>query len=817
LARRQLSECMSERQRVQRITCHASPGSWLICRAEWLLTPSFATCWLFLAACVSSLAMGQESVQEFDLYSDDPPTLVGSAQRLMLEQVEQMAAEGDAEEAIAGLEKLFDQGAGFLVPSGAQQRAGTLVAQRYHSLRAEVSHRLGRLLSADADVHDSYRNRHDPVAARVLEDLAISHELDRAEVAAQRYGNTSSGAALYRLLADLYLERGWSIAAASAVQHFVPQLRVELALGAATASDPMSRPASGLSQGTLLWPRVWHANQDSSGDELRDLCRAGFPSDPVGERRLREAIERIAAASELSPRGVDADLWARWIEDLAELDAKFVSSDVSTRMKQASAVARADQRTSPGEDWQTFGGNAARSGRSEDFDSHPERPTWSQRVPLFMASQDLVPASLPRVGEGERETLPYHPGVSDGRLYLNSMTEIQAVELESGDAWPRAVPTRPLFTSGLSSADYLPLGYPLIGTPRATLTVSGGKLFARMGDAVTGRANARVGADGGSLSQLVGLDLDRDGSMLPGFPIRLAPPSFENAEFEGAPVVFGDLLLVAVAVRDSVGLRRSVAAFDVEGGRLRWQSPALATGMVEGSENANLIAHQLLTVSGGRIFYNTNLGNVVCLNPRDGSVLWLTQYLRAPKRTRDIYEPDRFRYRDLNPCLVDQGLVYCVPQDCPEIFALDAATGDLVWASNDAQTQDLIHLIGVTNEALVASGDRLMWLDRRSGRIQGAYPESNSPVRMNGLPQPRGLGRGTVSADRVYWPISGAILVFASQCNQPIGGAPVGEPRFLDRIDLGSRGNDGGNLLASEGMLIYSSAMRIMAFRSVAE
>lgn len=728
----------------------------------------------------------------------------------MLEQVEQMAAEGDASEAIAGLEKLFDQGAGYLVASGAQQRAGTLVVQRFHSLRTEVSQRLGQLLSSDEVARQAYRRRNDAVAKRLLDDLRIRHDFEQAEIAALRYANSSSGAGLYRLLTDMYLERGWSLAAMSAVQRFVPELRAQLGVASGSIADSKaSLPTSKYDQGTLPWPRVWNANRETVAKQLSDFLAEQIRSESDGTKVFTEALNRVSMAMELEFNQVDCNLWFAWLNVVREYLTADGYARIQERMDRATKAQRATQ-----DGWQTFAGNPSRSGRTDDFDSHPKRPVWSQRVPLFMASQDLVPASLPRVGEGERETLPYHPVISGGRLYVNAMTEIQAFELDSGDTWPKSAATEPLFSSGLSSADYLPLGYPLIGTPRATLTVSGEKLFARMGDAVTGRANPRVAADGGSLSQLVGLDLKREGSMLPGFPVRLVPPDFENAEFEGAPVVFGDQLLVTVAVRDNVGLRRSVAAFDLEGGRLRWQSPPLATGVVEGSENANLISHQLLTVAGGRIFYNTNLGSVVCLNPMNGRVLWLTQYRRAPKRTRGIYEPDRFRYRDLNPCLVDQGLVYCAPQDCPEIFALDASTGDLVWSSNEAQTQDLVHLVGTTKESIVASGDRLIWLDRRSGKIQGAYPASNSPVRMNALPQPRGLGRGIVSADRVYWPVSGAILVFSAQCAKPLAGAPVGEPRCLDRIDLGSRGNDGGNLLASGGMLIYSSAMRIMAFRS---
>ena len=35
--------------------------------------------------------------------------------------------------------------------------------------------------------------------------------------------------------------------------------------------------------------------------------------------------------------------------------------------------------------------------------------------------------------------------------------------------------------------------------------------------------------------------------------------------------------------------------------------------------------------------------------------------------------------RDLNPCLFDHGRLYVAPADSPRVYALDAATGQILW------------------------------------------------------------------------------------------------------------------------------------------
>ena len=169
--------------------------------------------------------------------------------------------------------------------------------------------------------------------------------------------------------------------------------------------------------------------------------------------------------------------------------------------------------------------------------------------------------------------------------------------------------------------------------------------------------------------------------------------------------------------------------------------------------------------------------------------------------------------------MLDRGLIYCAPQDCPEIFALDATTGDLVWSTDAVQVPDAIHLLGVYGQNLIVSGDRIAWLDRLSGKVQARFPGSATAGTLNALPAPRGMGRGAISGEKVLWPVSGEVLVFDAnlQPSQPPPQKPkalgTSLPALRDRIHFGARGSEGGNIVVADRCLLYVSPSRIMAFR----
>ena len=745
-----------------------------------------------------------------NLGSHAPPAVATGAERLLVEQVEELSKAGQFAEAATTLEKLYEQSDGRLIEAEGPQRAATQITQRYISIRQWTQSRLSQLLRDNVAIRQSYLNDQDDAADAALAEIAVSKDLARARQAAERFSQTTSGINLQLLLADLYLERGWGLAATQTIQRQLPCMRFPLTMR--TGPDSSAVPPSG----SLAWSTVFDQwNEEERRRAMRDwherlLMEAWQTNAP--ERLATELLKRLIDAAIIDDTDDRMSL-NTWTNEMANTLPQEDRKQIQERLKLVNTWhlrnTSAEKTLISKEEWTTFGGKLNRNNQSTTRLDPGGWPTWNHAIERYNASSDRISASKPRVAESEVGLLSYHPAVYKGRVYVHELNRIAAFELGTGAEWPEMKPPLPLFDSHIAPAALLPLGYPMVGAARGTLSVYEDCLYARMGAPVTGWANGEKAGDGGSIGYIVGIDLLRQGSLLKGFPLHLSQFDFGGSEPEGCPLVVGDKLFVTVAKRDNVGLRRSVAAFDRFGGQLIWKSPTLATGMVEGSDRANLLSHQLLTMEGGRLIYNTNLGSVACLDPLTGQIEWLVRYRRHDKEKQAYPRSDRFRYRDLNPCVIRDGLVFCSPQDCPEIFALDAVTGDLVWSTDDSEAADAVHILGATKDHLIVSGDRLIWLDRRSGRVDARFPAASSSGTLNSLPSPRGLGRGLIAANEIYFPTANEIIVFATALKDR---KSVDSPPMQRRIRLDTRGSEGGNLIAVDGWLLLATPSRLMAF-----
>ncbi|MCA9133845.1 MAG: PQQ-like beta-propeller repeat protein, partial [Planctomycetales bacterium] len=717
------------------------------------------------------------------------------------------------------LEKLLDEAEGRVLQVPGVQAAATLRTRRYLPLAHSAALRTRALLRQFPAAAQNYSRRQQPLAEAALSELQVTKDPLAARRAARRYLPTDLGGRLHLLLCDLYLEQGWGLAALQVAQQVSPQTRYALPQNAGPAAATWGMG------GSLAWPYVW---QQGSGDDdaarlltlwqqqraawldvvgtadtaaTLDAGRTAPP--PQVDGMLVEALRRMLLVAAIDPQQIDAQA----VHDWAAAIGPTLSQPQADILRQATREIARWPRLAPG----PIARDAFVPTAAEQTIKLPSSlwPAWTQTLEKYSATSDRTEASKPRVGETELGTLPYFPSVQEGRVYVNEMTRIVAYDLTTGKPWPDLEPALPLFDSQIAPAAYLPLGYPLVGSPRGTLEIVGDYLYARLGSPISGRANSRGAAGAESLSYLVGLDLTKQGSLLPGFPLHLQAPEFVNAEFEGPPLIWGELLLVAIGERDNVGMRRRVAAFDRWSGELVWKSAALAVGSVAGSERANLIAHQMLTLVGGRLLVNTNLGSIVCLDPLTGDTEWLVQYSR-PADSKSYPAPNRFRYRLMTPCLVAGGIVYCAPQDAPEIFALDATTGDLLWSSDDSLVADAVQLLGVAGDSLLVGGDRLLWLDRLNGQPQRQFPAATTPLLAGALPSPRGLGRGAIAGGQVYWPVSGELFVFPANSAEHPADSDV--PPISQRIRVDTRGAEGGNLLFASGWLLVTTPSRLMAF-----
>ncbi len=238
--------------------------------------------------------------------------------------------------------------------------------------------------------------------------------------------------------------------------------------------------------------------------------------------------------------------------------------------------------------------------------------------------------------------------------------------------------------------------------------------------------------------RLLGLDLSRQGF------IAWEADTLDDATFSGPPVPVGDVVIVPI--RDESG-SLSVAAYDAASAELDWK-----TKISEADPSALLLRTRetdWLRASGTAIYVDSGDGFVVALDRATGEPLWNFAYDVAPSdRPNSKQQPGRVMSGAL---LVADGLVIVAPTNAPSLYALDAATGALVWQNETAW--DVDNLLGVVDGRLIASGLRLWSLDSRTGEANWTWPESIGA----GI---TGQGRGCIAGDEIFWPTNDKIYVF---------------------------------------------------------
>lgn len=435
-------------------------------------------------------------------------------------------------------------------------------------------------------------------------------------------------------------------------------------------------------------------------------------------------------------------------------------------------------------DWRTFAGSPLRHREVVEPRAVGE-VVWQQTIRPPNVDEPVSLFAQPRgpvIAEDQPAPLSYHPVLTENLLFLNNQIEILAIEAASGQAaWgsgTRTVFRDPLhgtLAGGVLFSDGM-------GTVRHTMTVADQRLYARMGSGVTtlsqqpGRARPT--------NYLVCLDLRSQGRLL-----WKAVPE-DGWAYEGAPLVRGDDVYVTMR-RSDIRPQSHVACLDARTGARRWRQFVCAAETPSRGIYAEL-SNGLLTLDGDTLYLNTNLGAVAALATSDGRIRWLTTYRRALKG--DLLRPAEHWARDLTPCLADRGTLYVAPADTPSIFALAADNGQLLWQSS-ADLADVVHLLGVRDECLIASGRKLVWIHAsgsEAGSIKALWPQGHEQI---------GYGRGLLTRDHVWWPTRTNIFVFDSQSAQPVR-----------RIDLAPRGAGGGHLLVAAGQLVITASDRVTAF-----
>ncbi|MBN2474128.1 MAG: PQQ-like beta-propeller repeat protein [Pirellulales bacterium] len=595
-----------------------------------------------------------------------------------------------------------------------------------------------RLAALPAEALALYRSRIDPVAQRwYQEGLATRDRRLLAKVVDQAFASSFGDDALMAI-GELALESGDHAAARWCWQRIVP------------AELPPETP--------LTWPGYPDTDLDLAAVRARLVLVSILEGSRTRARDELEQFTRLHGDARGRLGGREAD----YCEALRTMRAE--SADWP--------------RPPSSPDWPTFAGSPARNKiASETVDVG--QLAWRAPLPEIRVAESPLPIgpSKPEY----RPALSYHPVFSAGLVLVNTRREILTLDAQTGQpAWQGAAAA--IYRAELEGAAGDPSD-PLhtLGAPRCTMTVFDGKVYARMGTALTG--GPQDSAFSIRPGYLVCLDLAAEGRLM----WKFVPE--DGWALEGSPLSDGASVYVAMR-RNDVRPQAHVACFDAQTGRPRWrrfvcgaETPARGTLFQT--------THNLLTLCGETIYYNTNLGAVAALAAEDGRLKWLSLYPRA--RQGDLMQLAPHWHRDLNPCLYDHGTLLVAPADSPRLFALDAATGQILWQTGPEVT-DVVHLLGATEEHLIAAGGRLYWVGlngESAGRVKHRWPD--------GAEQP-GHGRGVLAGDTVLFPTREKVYMFDVQTARP--------RKVLDLVPLGATG---GNLLIAGGQLVIATENELIA------
>jgi outer membrane protein assembly factor BamB len=483
--------------------------------------------------------------------------------------------------------------------------------------------------------------------------------------------------------------------------------------------------------------------------------------------------------------------------------------------------------------WPTFGGDRARGKHAPGEVDPAGRPLWSYSLHRQNAEREWLGAGRLRPADDSRGLLAYHPIVVGNEVFVQLDAQgnsyVVALDLKTGQRLWEVDFSRGLSPNESDGAEPPPrtsdahvgLGRH-VGISRHALSAAGHKLFGRLGSPVTQpsprRASTWLAKDQGFL---IGLDLRAEGKPLEGFPIR--PPSGEWT-FEGTPVADHGTLYVVMRRTSGAQSQLHLAAFELptaplvaattdgdEGrpaGRLKWRTRVCSSQTALGGE-LDQLTHLLVSLASDRVYLNTNAGAVAAASAADGKLLWVVTYPRAPAPASDSSRVEPHWFRDLTPCLAWRDLLFVAPADCEQLFALDAASGELVWEMPRGLAGDAVHLLGVQADVLVVSGDSLYWIDARTGRLLAQFPRTSPRGPAQAAAAPRGFGRGVLAGSHVWFPTRESICVFDAAPQHSGFGY---EPRLAREIPLLPRGVTGGNLVIAGGVLLIATGDRLVAF-----
>jgi outer membrane protein assembly factor BamB len=759
------------------------------------------------AALAVSRAVAQSSAGTASGLSDNIQVdEASSSTRSLLEGAKAHAAERQWDEAVETYRQVLEHDGAKMI---------RVAPDRFVTVRDYCQMRLAEL---PAEGRSLYRSRVDSLAKQWYDRGVTDRDAKLLGRVAEQLFVSSYGDAASLALGEIMLERGDYHQARWCWERISPELRskdgLPLWLSLRLSRPPEakrnehepSRPAA-----TRQEPPVWLAYPDTKLN-LADV-RARLVLVSIMEGALERARVELDDFRRRHPnaKGRLAGREGPYAEALDRLLATATSSPTPSAARDWPTFAGAFERTAIAAVPKTVGNTLWEIPLGDNM------PVKSSLEAVRYVAEDKLHWKLPpvRPAEDPQSLLSVFPIVVGNLVLFSTSNKVFAFDLATGKpAWPLA--TRP---QNQDSTALLPrepgeiysgakppeedvatiqgVGLPqAFGAPRFTLTADGNRLYARLGPPITLRLEGR--SSGGS-SYLVCLDLSAQGLLLWRTPADSGQD--ERWAFEGAPVVRGNDVFIVMRYSD-VRPQLHVACLDARSGALRWRKLVCINETIAGGQLSE-ITSDLLTLAGETLYLNTNLGAVAALSAVDGEIRWISSYPRAKASEKNS---DHF-YRDLTPAVYYRGSVFVAPSDSPNIFALDATTGGLLWECHHEGIEQNVYLIGVGGDNLIASGHHVWWINVDSGGTANCWLDTTT----------RGYGRGALVGDEFYWPMRGPEGFQIRRLKQRVPGTQsqgdayfdADDPIQLERFDPPLTA---GNLVAANGYLLIATPTKLIAF-----
>lgn len=775
------------------------------------------------------ISVGAARAQDGERPTHSLSIAIDTADRAELIRADEFLADGQINEAVETIRRLLEDEGEKLMQVAANAWCDRRGYVCYVPTRELCHLRLARAHRLAPEALASYRRRVDPLALDWFKKGTQQHGerwLERLVV--QNFTSKYGDNALFHL-GEVALERGETARARGYWERISPVLR----------APSVSHEAFEEFNGWPLWLALHGLDLDAHWDELKPLItqfqgKHSWLAYPDTDLELADVRARLVLVSILEGAAdraaVELDVFRRIHPDAKGKIGGQSGSYVSLLSKLLDA-SRSWPRVEQENGWPTFGGAVTRNRATIHEIDIGQRPIWQLGLLPVAVERELIGLGRPRVAEDGRGALSYHPLIVGDLVLWNTSRRILAHRLhdkkpvwesvgsESGeDEWQCEIYPN----AGGSRDDRETLAFKPdrghVGVPRFTVTRHENKVFARLGGSETGSRDSKEDRQKSRRSFLVGIDLSKQGKLLPEFPIL--PDKDVRWEFEGTPISDGSRIYVAMRYTTQEGAmpEMHIACFalptiesprrNAEDRRRPLWRVKICTAETPAGSLYDEVTHSLLTMNEGTIYCNTNMGAVAAIEPENGRLKWLVRYPRSPLRPADPDRIDLHYFRDLNPCLCYRDLVIVAPTDSDRIFAIDAVTGRPRWENKNAEA---IHLLGVGAGNLIASGVYLYWIDVETGNSVGQFPGTRGGLTKGmARPEPRSYGRGLLAGDHVYWPTREQILVFKQQIKRSeLGPRPIREPIQFADMKIST-----GNLVMADGVLLIASANRMYAFRN---